>query len=390
MISLCFDDVASSPTLGYPNLAKPGLAPDEFDTTEPRTLPLRLLMYLQSHGIGFSVHAVTAAPPGSWYPVALGWHDFDRDYFDLMTHTLLDRVRQGEVRVLFYYHEGDNPERIVTHMDALAQQHDLPGDAYLLVSANSAADRLERAHYFADHDYFFRYVNRRQSQAMPPQQAPSKDFTALVRTHKWWRATVMADLWRRGLLQNSIWSYQTACTVDDDPADSPIRLDDATWTQDFADFQRLLPRYCDTTDSEAHNDHRMVNVDLYHGSKCHVVIETMFDVDQSGGAFLTEKTYKCIKYGQPFVIAGGAGSLAALRRQGYRVFDGVIDNSYDDIQDANQRWQAIIDCLTKIQQASVQEWWEACREDMLHNQHQFQNKVNAGLEGLVYRLTNTL
>jgi hypothetical protein len=346
-------------------------------------------MYMQTQNLAYSVASVENTPSGSWYPVALAWHDFNLDYFALMTHTLLARIRQGHVRVLFYYHEGDNPARIVTHMDDLAQQHHLPANCYLLVSANSAADQLDRAHYFADHDYFFRYVNRWQSQAMPPQQAPLKDFTALVRTHKWWRATVMADLWRQGLLSNSLWSYQTACSVDDDPADNPIRLDDAAWDEDLDRFQQLLPRYCDTEDAEAHNDHRLVNIDLYHGSRCHVVIETMFDVDQSGGAFLSEKTYKCIKYGQPFVIAGGAGSLAALRQQGYRVFDGIIDNSYDDIQDANQRWQAILNSLHEIRRAPSQEWWDACRSDVLHNQHQFQNKVNAGLERLISRLKNT-
>lgn len=388
MIHLCFDDIDSSPVLGYPNLARPGLSPDEFDITEPRTLPLRLLMYLQTQGIDFSVSSVDEAPPSSWYPVALGWHDFDCDYFALMHRDLHARLRSGEIHVMFYYHEGDNPQRIIAHMDDLTQRHQLPLDCYLLVSANTRADDHARGHYFSDHDYFFRYVNRRQSQALPPVLTPSCDFTVLVRTHKWWRATVMGDMWRRGLLENAIWSYQTACVSDDDPNDNPVKLHDMTWSRDFENFQRLLPRYYDTADEHQQNDHRIVNIDLYHQSRCHVVIETMFDVDQSGGAFVTEKTYKCIKFGQPFVLVGGAGSLDALRRQGYRVFDDVIDNSYDTIQDANQRWQAILDLLYTIKQMPAQQWWDRCRNDVLHNQHQFLNKADAGLERLVDRLMN--
>lgn len=390
MIDFCFDDVISSPTLGYPNLARAGLAPEEFDTTWPRVLPLRLLMYLRNFAIPFSVRSVAEAVNGSWYPVALGWHDFDCDYFALMSPALHQRLRNSTVRVLFYYHEGDNPLKIQQHLDALVCRHNLPLDCYLFVSANTGANSLDRSIYFPDHDYFFRYINQRQPQPMPCDTAPTRDFTALVRTHKWWRATVMADLWRHGLLTNSFWSYQTLCHINDDIRDNPLRPTDADWNNDFLAFQAMLPAYCDGSDQEAHNDHRSVNIDLYRHSRCHVVIETMFDVDGSGGAFLTEKTYKCIKFGQPFVIAGGPGSLQALRDQGYRVFDNAIDNRYDLISDNNLRWQALLNAIAEIKSQSAQQWWSRCRDDVIHNQHQFQNKIDAGLEALVMRLTNTL
>jgi hypothetical protein len=41
-------------------------------------------------------------------------------------------------------------------------------------------------------------------------------------------------------------------------------------------------------------------------------LETHFDADQSGGAFLTEKTFKPIKHGQMFFVAGPAGSLQTV------------------------------------------------------------------------------
>jgi len=45
MIHFCYDTM-SDPELGYPNLAKLGLGPDEFDVTWPRAIAFRLLMYL--------------------------------------------------------------------------------------------------------------------------------------------------------------------------------------------------------------------------------------------------------------------------------------------------------------------------------------------------------
>jgi hypothetical protein len=103
------------------------------------------------------------------------------------------------------------------------------------------------------------------------------------------------------------------------------------------------------------------------------VVETLFDADQSGGAFLTEKTYKAIKFGQPFVIIGTAHSLRTLREQGYKTFDHSIDNHYDEITDNTQRWMAIRNTILKIQSQNMHEWFLKCLPDIKHNQQVFAN-----------------
>jgi hypothetical protein len=149
------------------------------------------------------------------------------------------------------------------------------------------------------------------------------------------------------------------------------------------------PYYCDGPDSDAHNDHRIINTDLYLNSYCHIVMETLFDVDQSGGAFITEKTYKCIKFGQPFVIVGAVGSLAALRSAGYRTFDSVIDNSYDTIVDNTQRCLAIKETLQQIKQQDLHQWHLKCMPDLIHNQQLFIQRSRPSLAGLIKRLSYT-
>jgi hypothetical protein len=139
----------------------------------------------------------------------------------------------------------------------------------------------------------------------------------------------MADLKKLGVLDRSMWSYNTQCTINDQEQDNPLELDSvAGWRHAVKDFVDHGPYFCDSNDDQAHNDHRSVPLHLYHQSYCNLVIETLFDADASGGVFLTEKTFKAIKFGQPFVIIGTAHSLHTLRQQGYRVFDHVIDNFY--------------------------------------------------------------
>jgi len=388
MINFCYDSLGYNVDLGYPNLAQPDLKPDQFDHTCPRTLPLRLLMYLQRFNLAFRAHVVDQAPPGSWYPVALAWHDFDCDYIALMSDQLLSRVRNREIRILFYYHEGDNPARIKQRIDHLCDDHHLPPDSYMFVSANTAAAGLKNFYYFPDHEYFFQYVNRRQAMLDVTDKPRSYEFTALNRTHKWWRASCMADLLGLGVLDRSLWSYNTQCTVDDREEDNPLELDSISgWQDAVRDFVNNGPYFCDSNNDQSHNDHRRVPESLYENSYCHLVIETLFDADQSGGAFLTEKTYKAIKFGQPFVIIGTVHSLRTLRQQGYRTFDHAIDNSYDEIVDNTQRWLAVRKSILEIQSQDMHEWFQQCLPDIKHNQQLFNSVHRTALNNIQQRLS---
>jgi len=385
-LNFCFDQM-STPDLGYPNLAQCNLSPDEFDVHWPRALPVRLFCYFPEAGIQTRSWLVQHAPAGSWYPIGLGWHDFDCDYFSLLADITRHRVSRGEIRLLFYYHEGDNPARIKQRMDSLCQSHGFPTDAYVVISANSASRHLENMIYFPDHELFFRYVNRRQLIDKTDAINPSRDFTVLNRTHKWWRATCMADLHRRGLLDNSLWSYNHSVDIGDRFTDNPISIEQIPGLSEYLwKFLEASPYTCDNFNDHEQNDHEVVNQRLYHDSWCHIVLETHFDADQSGGTFLTEKTYKCIKFGQPFVIVGPAGSLAALRDRGYRVFDHAIDNSYDDILDNTQRWIAIRNCVAELKSKLCPDWFEKCRKDIEWNQHHYLHAHGDLLEDLIHRL----
>ena len=383
MITFCYDRIRDG--VGHPNLALHQAEPytvewRQFDCYWPRTVPLRLLMYYQNYQIQ---SADTLLQP-AWYPVGIGWFDFALDYFGMLSPVVQHQIKTGVVKVLFYYHEGDNPASIKNQLDRQVQLHSLPANCYHFISANTMAAELENFSYFPDHEFFFRHVNRHQ---LAETATPKYDFTVLNRLHKWWRASGMCDLQRRGILNNSIWSYNTAnSTCVDLEQDNPIELDSKPgWRQRTHEFLQSTPRYCDTLSSTQHNDHHHVNTELYTQSRCHVVFETLFDVDQSGGAFLTEKTFKAIKYGQPFVLVGGVGSLQALREMGYKTFDQIIDGSYDLIKNNTDRWNAIAATLENLQQSSG--WWEACQSDVVHNQKIFELRTSEPVNRLIKDLT---
>lgn len=75
-----------------------------------------------------------------------------------------------------------------------------------------------------------------------------------------------------------------------------------------------------------------------HDALWHVVTETVFYYDK---LHLTEKIFKPIASKQPFMLVAAPGNLDYLRSYGFKTFDGIIDESYDCIQDPDERIAAI-------------------------------------------------
>jgi hypothetical protein len=120
----------------------------------------------------------------------------------------------------------------------------------------------------------------------------------------------------------------------------------------------------------------------YTNSYCNIVLETLYDTGESGGVFLTEKTFKPIKHGQMFFVACPAGSLQVLRNLGYRVFDHMLDNSYDQELDHTQRWMALTRSIY-FAQPELPKLFEKCRADIEHNQQLFQASKTDRLNTLI-------
>jgi hypothetical protein len=118
------------------------------------------------------------------------------------------------------------------------------------------------------------------------------------------------------------------------------------------------------------------------------VLETLFDADGHRGAFLTEKTFKCLKHGHPFVLFAPAGSLAALRDLGYRTFDSVIPNGYDTLTDNTARYLAVIRTIHELSLIAPNDLYNACVEDLAHNQQVFLASKWDRLNTLYERLHN--
>jgi hypothetical protein len=353
----------------------------QFGQHWPYTVPCELHEHCKTHRYNYQIQTVDQSTDHDcFYSIGLGFFNFEIDYFSLLPLDVLSKLKNQHVKILFYYHEGDNPLRIKQRLDQLCEQHGFDSDCYKFVSGNTVADQIKNFAWFPDHELLYWHRNQKIPATSIHVNPRLYNFTVLNRTHKWWRATVMTDLVDHGLLENSQWSYNTCVKIDDDPRDNPLETEVLNLNNKIQNFLTQGPYVCDNLTADQHNDHHLHVPEHYTQSYCHIVLETHYDADQSGGAFLTEKTFKPIKHGQPFVIVGPAGSLAALRKLGYRTFDHAIDNSYDLETDNTQRWIKLRHTIEQIKKQDLQTWFASCLDDICYNQQLFcsskRNRLN--------------
>jgi hypothetical protein len=87
------------------------------------------------------------------------------------------------------------------------------------------------------------------------------------------------------------------------------------------------------------------NSDDYNSTDIEIVLETLFDDDR---LHLTEKSLRPIACAQPFILTGTRGSLEYLRGYGFKTFDTIWDESYDLIEDPEQRLICITNLMKQI------------------------------------------
>lgn len=87
---------------------------------------------------------------------------------------------------------------------------------------------------------------------------------------------------------------------------------------------------------------------------------------------LTEKTFKPIAMGMPFIIVGTQGSLRYLRSYGFRTFGDLWDESYDDEPDDARRIEKIarvlelLESLEEDRQVIFESAWDIIQHNWNH------------------------
>ena len=105
---------------------------------------------------------------------------------------------------------------------------------------------------------------------------------------------------------------------------------------------------------------------IYNRSFYSLVAETNHD-----RLFFTEKTAKPLLSKRLFLLFAAPGALKALKKLGFYTFSDLIDESYDDIQNPDQRWDAVLNQARKLSKYDYQQVKEKIKKIVDHNYHHF-------------------
>ena len=136
------------------------------------------------------------------------------------------------------------------------------------------------------------------------------------------------------------------CQTNNNPVDTDLNIHYAD--HEFSNPQwkpnHVLENFLQPTTADANSSADFDTAD-YNATDIEVVLETLFDDDR---LHLTEKSLRPIACGQPFILTATYGSLEYLRGYGFKTFDSVWDESYDQIADPEERLTAIVNLMQQI------------------------------------------
>jgi len=189
-----------------------------------------------------------------------------------------------------------------------------------------------------------------------------KDYNSLNRVFRPHRGAHLYKLVKDNILKNGLVS---ANEVFRDEA--AVELSGSTSDDYYTVMSSNYPKFIDG-DWSNENAGPQYNIDIYKNSLLSFITETKFN---EPSVFPTEKIYKPLALGHPVILLAAAGTLAALRKMGFRTDWCDIDPSYNDIEDDAERLQATHSELLKWVKLPTQEKIERINNSMPTIEHNF-------------------
>ena len=148
-----------------------------------------------------------------------------------------------------------------------------------------------------------------------------------------------------------------------------------------------LPRLFPGEDTQRMSSCWLDQFDLCAESMIYHVSETVFFGRRQ---HLTEKTFKPIAMGMPFVLSAPAGSLAYLQRYGFKTFDSVWDEHYDTVKNETLRVQRLTRLLKELDDQSEQEKNDIFKKCIPIIEHNWNHFYGGGFEQILWAELTTM
>jgi len=115
---------------------------------------------------------------------------------------------------------------------------------------------------------------------------------------------------------------------------------------------------------------RIIPIKIYNDTAYSIIAETNCNNDYS---FYTEKTSKPFIAKRIFVMFSGWKMLENLRKLGFKTFGNLIDESYDSIQNNEERWTAAFEQVLKLSNMDQHTAYSSVNDVIEYNHNHIMN-----------------
>lgn len=189
------------------------------------------------------------------------------------------------------------------------------------------------------------------------------------------RLELFAELVNHNIVNNNLVSFPDRCPFENKTV------------KELCDYYNIslgpvrLPLKIDNGSDYQNDSHKIDMWALADKSLLHVVTETVYNGRKQ---HLTEKTFKPIVMQQPFVIVSCQGSLEYLKKYGFKTFNSLWDESYDNADDTT-RIKKIGQILKDIDNLSVKEKNQLQQAAAPIVEHNFNWFYSGGFEKILWQ-----
>ena len=212
----------------------------------------------------------------------------------------------------------------------------------------------------------------------------SKTFLApnrIVAGERQHRLEMLYWIFKMGMSNNHI-SCPSVCPAENIPILDAIK----PLKNKYSDIETVFAKQSLPMNFEGETDHPMQScwLDLFNESAESLLYLVTETVATGRRHHLTEKTFKPIAMGMPFIIVGTQGSLRYLRSYGFKTFGDLWDESYDDEPDDSKRIEKIANVLKMLDELEEhrQDVFDTAQEIVEHNWNHF---YGGGFEAVLWK-----
>ncbi len=190
---------------------------------------------------------------------------------------------------------------------------------------------------------FFRYLSKLSFGEVTPTIDKNKKFFFASTKDYLSRRYILESLINNGFREQGYLAYKCIerCHANESYDTTNLKL-----IQDVGNsIDHLLPIQGFDTSVE----YRDISTDVFSDAYLSIVTETFF----TGPLYFSEKIFNSMRYNHFFIYLGPPHSLKYLRSLGFKTWDHIIDESYDNIENSAERLYAVTSSIDKFLSKSI-------------------------------------